>query len=460
MRRVPAGPLVAACCALTLMAAAVYLGARAAEPGRARMPRSPSYDRAGRHRRRSAGDAPPPRQGARRPSPTRRRRPRRPGRATPRRTTLARRPSPSWSAWSPATSSSTLAASSRAWCSPDGSQRTITAGTSGTLRPLDASSVFEIGSIAQGLHRRPCSPTWCCAARSRSTTPWRATSRATSGCPARASGRSRSPTSPPTRPGCSPTRPCCAPPIRPGRSPSSPDLEQLYAMVDGYRLPRAVGAESRYSNAGFGLLGIALARRAGTSYERLLRERVLLPLELARTGTARAWDGGAAVVQGHDERGDATPPYATPAFPGAGDLRADLDDLLAFAAANLEPTARSARRWRSPRSRASTSIALRASGSAGSRCGSADGRCCVHDASTAGFSSVLVLDRGAPAWRSSSSPAPRGALGRRHRASTPCRAELVDPPAGRRAGAHAGGRARRGAALRTSRARTRFLTPT
>ena len=64
------------------------------------------------------------------------------------------------------------------------------------------------------------------------------------------------------------------------------DVAQLYAMVSGYRLPSEIGAEPRYSNAGFGLLGAALARRVGTSYERLLRERVLDPLGLQRTAPA------------------------------------------------------------------------------------------------------------------------------------------------------------------------------
>ena len=44
------------------------------------------------------------------------------------------------------------------------------------------------------------------------------------------------------------------------------------------------GMKWDYSNIGYSLLGQALAARAGTDYESLLRTRVVAPLELNRTG--------------------------------------------------------------------------------------------------------------------------------------------------------------------------------
>jgi len=44
-------------------------------------------------------------------------------------------------------------------------------------------------------------------------------------------------------------------------------VEQLYQFLSGYQLPRDIGAKYEYSNLAVGMLGHALARRAGMSYE-------------------------------------------------------------------------------------------------------------------------------------------------------------------------------------------------
>jgi hypothetical protein len=61
-------------------------------------------------------------------------------------------------------------------------------------------------------------------------------------------------------------------------------VAQMYEFLAGYVLPRDPGAQFEYSNLGVGLLGHALALRAQTSYEELLRERVLEPLDMKDTG--------------------------------------------------------------------------------------------------------------------------------------------------------------------------------
>ena len=55
-------------------------------------------------------------------------------------------------------------------------------------------------------------------------------------------------------------------------------VQQLYAFLSGYQLTRDIGATYEYSNLGMGLLGHALALKAGTSYERLVTRRILTPL--------------------------------------------------------------------------------------------------------------------------------------------------------------------------------------
>src|SRR5262249_55292167 len=47
-------------------------------------------------------------------------------------------------------------------------------------------------------------------------------------------------------------------------------VQQMYAFLAGYQLTRDIGASYEYSNLGVGLLGHALALKAGTSYETLV----------------------------------------------------------------------------------------------------------------------------------------------------------------------------------------------
>jgi CubicO group peptidase (beta-lactamase class C family) len=58
------------------------------------------------------------------------------------------------------------------------------------------------------------------------------------------------------------------------------DLGSWLVSLD---LPHDPGAEWRYSNVGYALLGVALADRAGTSFEALLDRRILGPLMLTDT---------------------------------------------------------------------------------------------------------------------------------------------------------------------------------
>ncbi len=139
-------------------------------------------------------------------------------------------------------------------------------------------------------------------------------------------------------------------------------VEQMYAFLSGYELPRDIGAEFEYSNFAAGLLGHVLAGVVGGSYEEVVRERILDPLGMGMTtvtldGPTRDW-----MTRGHNERGDVVPHWDIPTLAGAGALRSNMTDMLTFLAANVgEPTSdleRAMRASHEPRERASAEASV------------------------------------------------------------------------------------------------------
>lgn len=96
------------------------------------------------------------------------------------------------------------------------------------------------------------------------------------------------------------------------------------------------GAAYEYSNLGYGLLGYALARRAGTSYADLVRTRVFAPLALsgasvATPGVPRRRD----LLTGHDADGLTTPAFSMDLLAPAGAILATPRDLVKYLQAQL-----------------------------------------------------------------------------------------------------------------------------
>jgi serine-type D-Ala-D-Ala carboxypeptidase/endopeptidase len=118
----------------------------------------------------------------------------------------------------------------------------------------------------------------------------------------------------------------------------------LLAALAKTRLRRPPGKRPRYSNFGFGLLGYVLARRAGTSYERLVNDRICSPLGLADTTIEVADVARERFADGHSRRGRSVPHWDLGALAGAGGLRSTADDLLGFLDLQFaEPATRLAR---------------------------------------------------------------------------------------------------------------------
>lgn len=178
--------------------------------------------------------------------------------------------------------------------------------------------------------------------------------------------------------------------------PKNPDdpyadytVTQLYAFLESYKLTRNPGSRVEYSNVGVGLLAHALALQAGKSYEDLVRERILEPLQMTSTGITLTPAMARNFATGHGVDGTAVPPFRMAALAGAGALRSTIGDMLKFAQANLNggagPLQLAMATARAPRKRvdATSQIGLNWFTTQG---------IAWHNGATGGFFSYLGLD--------------------------------------------------------------------
>ena len=110
-------------------------------------------------------------------------------------------------------------------------------------------------------------------------------------------------------------------------------LPQMYRFLSAYTLDRDPGTKWEYSNFGYGILGNALARRAGVPYAVLIRDRITKPLGMTSTAIDLSPSIAARFASGHDANLQATPQWTLPSMEGAGSLRSTADDLLKLLAA-------------------------------------------------------------------------------------------------------------------------------
>jgi CubicO group peptidase (beta-lactamase class C family) len=111
----------------------------------------------------------------------------------------------------------------------------------------------------------------------------------------------------------------------------------LYEYVAQRGLRKPSNASFLYSNLGFGLLGQALADRAGTNYPTLLEQEVAGPLGLRNTTISLSPEQQRRFIQGHDEDHHAVHAWDLDALAGAGGIRSTAGDMLTYLEANLHP---------------------------------------------------------------------------------------------------------------------------
>lgn len=124
-----------------------------------------------------------------------------------------------------------------------------------------------------------------------------------------------------------------------GVDPSDPyarlDEAQLLASLAEVRLVAAPGSAFEYSNFASMLLSYAVARRAGSDLESLLRERLFAPLGMDGAYIARRPEGVRAAV-GHTPNGEPTPAWNFAVdLAGVGGVRATLEDMVRYLQGNL-----------------------------------------------------------------------------------------------------------------------------
>lgn len=112
-------------------------------------------------------------------------------------------------------------------------------------------------------------------------------------------------------------------------------VEQLHTFLSSVKLERDVGAKHEYSNLGTGLLGHLLAAINKSTWEELVRARILAPLGMTMTAVQLSPDMQSQLARGHDDSGKPANNWDLPTLAGAGALRSNADDMLKFLDANL-----------------------------------------------------------------------------------------------------------------------------
>jgi CubicO group peptidase (beta-lactamase class C family) len=123
-------------------------------------------------------------------------------------------------------------------------------------------------------------------------------------------------------------------PVMPGNinmdAPGDYTEAMLFENLAGTAPKYEAGTHYLYANLAFGLLGIALARRAGKSYEALLMERICAPLGLSHTRITLTGEMKPHLVTGHEVSLKPATPWNVPVMPGMASLCSNAKDLTIF----------------------------------------------------------------------------------------------------------------------------------
>jgi CubicO group peptidase (beta-lactamase class C family) len=114
-------------------------------------------------------------------------------------------------------------------------------------------------------------------------------------------------------------------------------VTDLYAFIGKHGVERPESVGFSYSNVGFGLLGQALANRAGKPYASLLEELITAPLGLKDTVISLTPQQQARFIQGHTADHRDAHAWDVDGLAGTGAIRSTAGDLLTYLDVNLHP---------------------------------------------------------------------------------------------------------------------------
>jgi len=111
----------------------------------------------------------------------------------------------------------------------------------------------------------------------------------------------------------------------------------LYRYIGSHGLAKSASPAFLYSNLGLGLLGQALANRAGMNYPELLHREISGPLGLKDTVVSLSADQQKRFIGGHDAEFGPAHAWDLDALAGAGAIRSTAGDMLTYLEAQLHP---------------------------------------------------------------------------------------------------------------------------
>jgi CubicO group peptidase (beta-lactamase class C family) len=105
---------------------------------------------------------------------------------------------------------------------------------------------------------------------------------------------------------------------------------QLFRFLSGFDIPEDIGSKWAYSNIDAGLLGLALAHRAGSTFEKLLETRITGPLKMRSTAVELSAGKRERLAMGYDAGLSPAPAWNVPVLAAGGSLHSSTNDLLTF----------------------------------------------------------------------------------------------------------------------------------
>jgi CubicO group peptidase (beta-lactamase class C family) len=111
----------------------------------------------------------------------------------------------------------------------------------------------------------------------------------------------------------------------------------LLAYIGKHGVSNPTAPSSQFGSLGFGLLGVALASRAGSSFADLLKQEITDPLGLNDTTVTLSSDQAKRFIPGRDEFHGPAKAWESDALAAAIAIRSSAPDMLTYLEANLHP---------------------------------------------------------------------------------------------------------------------------